>query len=101
MDMIEEYRAYLADNPEGYWFKRKLYGYGWTPARWQGWAVTLAFILIVVGLLIISSPSYLLVQPTEVVLPLVALTALFVALCWKTGEPLKWQWGPEKTDNSH
>ena len=22
-----------------YWFKAKTYGYGWTPATWQGWGI--------------------------------------------------------------
>jgi hypothetical protein len=29
--MIEEYKKYLKDNPEVYWFKAKLYGWGWFP----------------------------------------------------------------------
>jgi len=28
-----------------YWFKPKRYGYGATPATWQGWAVTLGTVL--------------------------------------------------------
>jgi len=39
--MIKEYIAYLKDNPQGYWFKAKLYGWGWDPAIWQGWLVLL------------------------------------------------------------
>lgn len=34
--MIKEYIAYLKDNPQGYWFKAKLYGWGWAPVKWQG-----------------------------------------------------------------
>jgi hypothetical protein len=34
MKLFKEYTDYLKDNPQGYWFKRKLYGWGWTPARW-------------------------------------------------------------------
>ena len=35
--MIKECIAYLKDNPRGYWFKAKLYGWGWVPVKWQGW----------------------------------------------------------------
>jgi uncharacterized membrane protein len=35
-----------------YWFKPRRYGYGATPATWQGWAVTLAVIAIVIGLIV-------------------------------------------------
>jgi len=32
-----------------YWFKPKRYGYGATPATWQGWAVTLGTVLAMVA----------------------------------------------------
>ena len=33
------------------WFKPKRFGYGWTPASWQGWAITLAVtVLPLVGI---------------------------------------------------
>ena len=31
--MIKEYIAYLKDNPQGYWFKARLYGWGWVPVN--------------------------------------------------------------------
>lgn len=37
--MLKEYLEYLKDNPKHLWFKRKLYGWGWVPVRWQGWLV--------------------------------------------------------------
>jgi len=42
--VLKEYIAYLKDNPQGYWFKSKLYGWGWTPARWQGWFVLVVYV---------------------------------------------------------
>jgi hypothetical protein len=32
----------------GYWFKRKRYGWGWTPATWQGWSLVVALVVAVV-----------------------------------------------------
>ena len=32
-----------------YWFKPKRYGYGATPMTWQGWAVTIAAVIVVVA----------------------------------------------------
>jgi hypothetical protein len=32
-----------------YWFRPKRYGYGATPTTWEGWAVTVAACVIVVG----------------------------------------------------
>ena len=45
--MIKKYLNYLNDNPQGYWFKAKLYGWGWTPAKWQGWLVVLTYIILI------------------------------------------------------
>jgi len=50
MSFIQEYTAYLKDNPNGYWFKRKLYGFGWMPATKQGWTVLALYVLFVAGL---------------------------------------------------
>jgi len=43
------YIGYMKDNPKKYWFKRKLYGWGWVPVRWQGWFVVLLGISIFVA----------------------------------------------------
>ena len=45
--MYKEIIKYLKDNPKGYWFKSKLYGYGWTPAKWQGWLVLFLFLALI------------------------------------------------------
>ena len=94
--MFKEYRAYLADNPEGYWFRRKLYGYGWTPARWQGWLLTLVYLAFIFGVLFASSPQHALIDPEEMAWPIIGATILFVVITWRTGEPPKWQWGKTK-----
>ena len=94
MGIFDDYVAYLKDNPNGYWFKRKLYGWGWTPARWQGWLVTGAFMVIVLGLLIGADTEIIKSFNENELLIIVALiTTLFVGVVWKTGEPPKWQWG--------
>lgn len=100
--MFKGYRTYLADNPEGYWFKRKAYGYGWTPALWQGWALTGFYFVVIFGLLSMSSSGYLLIDPEQLTFPLVGITLLYIAIVWKTGQPLKWQWGiKEDSESTH
>ncbi len=98
--MIKEYIAYLKDNPKGYWFKRKLFGWGWVPVRWQGWVVILAFIVFLLGnaLVLGESPS------DEELLRffgmLIVAVISIVWICYQTGEKPKWQWGiPEKYKN--
>ncbi len=90
----KQYKTYYTDNPQGYWFKRKLYGWGWTPVTWQGWAVTGVFIGLVIGIAarLPAAPS-----KTELIyafgLPLFLVTLGFLAIMWRTGESPKWQWG--------
>jgi uncharacterized membrane protein YhaH (DUF805 family) len=94
--MIKEYIAYLKDNPQGYWFKARLYGWGWAPAKKAGWLVLLVYIavIIVAGLLggsrMESSEQFL-----KWYLPLIIIsTAVFIWICYKKGEKPRWMWGP-------
>lgn len=97
--MIKEYIAYLKDNPEGYWFKRKLYGWGWTPARWQGWAVIAAFVAILLALaLTLDERSSTKEVMLMFVLPLAILLAALLTIMYKKGEKPRWQWGLRKDE---
>lgn len=99
--MIKEYIQYIRDNPKGYWFKAKLYGWGWTPARWQGWLVIVAYIAIVLAL-IISREETIQGNPDSgsnfftFALPIIVSTTLLIYICYKKGEKPRWQWGPPK-----
>ena len=96
---FKNYLAYLKDNPDNYWFRRKLYGWGWTPATWQGWLVLVFFIaLIIYNFISIDQNSH---SVSDTLRPffirLIIMLILLIGICWKTGEPPKWQWGmPEK-----
>jgi len=97
--MFKKYIAYLKDNPEGYWFKRKLYGWGWTPATWQGWAVVGIYLLVVIALILTLDPE----SPTREEMfmfwiPFVLLTVTLIRISYKKGEKPKWQWGFPKKD---
>jgi len=100
MNFVQKCIAYLKDNPEGYWFKRKVFGWGWVPATWQGWTITAIYIALVIAL---ASTLDKYSSPNEVMfvfaLPVVLLTATFLRIAYKTGEPPKWQWGfPKKEE---
>jgi hypothetical protein len=95
--MIKEYIAYLKDNPEGNWFKAKLYGWGWTPAKWQGWVVILAYVVAVTLFALTideNSPAREIVF--TFILPVTLLTVTLIRICYKKGEKPRWQWGPPK-----
>lgn len=95
--MIKEYIEYLKDNPHGYWFKRKLYGWGWTPVTWQGWLLIIVYILlIVVFSMTIDNTSPRQEVVFTFILPVVLLTVALIRVCYRKGEKPKWQWGPPK-----
>ena len=95
--MIKEYIKYLKDNPQGYWFKAKLYGWGWVPVKWQGWCVILAYVfLVVLFALTIDKDSPSREIMFTFVLPAVLLTDTLIRICYNKGEKPHWQWGPNK-----
>lgn len=98
--MIKEYVSYIKDNPERFWFKRKLYGWGWTPATREGWAVIAGYIAGIFYLLYRIDPN---LSPEEslatYLIPFLFLTAILLGICFKKGEKPRWQWGVEKHDH--
>ena len=95
--MIKQYIAYLKDNPQGYWFKRKWYGWGWVPVKWQGWLVLFfAGALLFAGMYVGETDD----APGATFLGLVLMLGLlFVFGYWK-GEKPRWQWGAPKDEDS-
>lgn len=79
------------------WFKRKTYGYGWTPATWQGWVIVVTYIVLV-GLIANRGKFY--TDRADVlggiVIPIVLLTAALIATSVLKGERPRWQWGKKK-----
>ncbi len=78
------------------WFKRKQYGWGWYPVTWQGWAVTLGY--MVLALLFgftIDENSPAKEHVFTFFLPITLLTVTLIRICYKKGEKPRWQWGPE------
>jgi hypothetical protein len=77
-----------------YWFRAKHYGWGWgLPATWQGWAVLVAFVALLVLGSIIFPPR----QELWSYLAYVAVLAvLLTGICWLKGEPARWRWGGDR-----
>lgn len=99
--MLKEYIEYLKDNPQNYWFKAKLYGWGWTPAKWQGWLIIFTYITLIISL-VLNKEESIPGNPDSgsnfliFALPIILLTSLLIFICYKKGEKPKWQWGPPK-----
>lgn len=73
------------------WFKRKRYGYGWTPVTWQGWLFTIAWIIVFYFTVTKIDHEWL-----KNLIVLVAMTGILFFVCYKKGEKPRWQWGDEK-----
>lgn len=101
MNFFEKYAAYIKDNPKKYWFKRKVFGWGWTPVTWQGLLVTAAFVVVIVWNVVrIDSVSHSASDTLlNAILQTAALVFVFLIILWRTGEPPKWMWGFPKDDD--
>ena len=91
--MIKEYINYIKDNPEGLWFKKKLYGWGWVPVKWQGWLVIALSVSF--GILV----TYLGKKDNSPGLEGLAVLIMIGTICYfgyKKGEKPSWQWGLNK-----
>ena len=78
----------MSDGPE--WFASKRYGYGsGPPISWQGWAITIGFILIAaaVGVAFARKPLVF----VAIVIPLTVLFSTIAARTTRGG--WRWRWG--------
>ena len=97
MNILKNYINYLKDNPDNYWFKRKLYGYGWVPATWQGWLITFIYLtLVFIFALTINDTSPVRERMFTFIMPVLFLTVTFIRIAYKKGEKPSWQWGLKK-----
>ena len=83
----------MAPTDPQYWFRAKRYGWGWgLPMTWQGWAVMIAFIGLVIAGAFLFPPRKLL---APYLLYVAVLAIALIAICWLKGEPLRWRWGED------
>jgi hypothetical protein len=80
----------MSDGPE--WFSAKRYGYGsGLPIAWQGWAVTSAFVALVIAMSLLLKN-----RPMQLIAVCVPLTMIFVLICARTTRGgWRWRWGDE------
>jgi hypothetical protein len=78
------------DGPE--WFRQKRYGFGpGLPIRWQGWAVTAAFIGFVLAV-----SAWFKDKPLVTVALMVPAAVAFLTIVVKTTPGVwRWRWGDE------
>ena len=83
-----------------YWFVAKTYGWGWTPATWQGWVIVLMYLILMYGgawgiFHFVSEEKQL-----RAFLPFVGvISSILLYLSYKKGERPRWQWGNRTKKN--
>src|SRR6185295_18065264 len=97
-NIFKQYIAYLKDNPQKLWFKRKLYGWGWTPATWQGWVVIGVFVLFIIwnAFVLDLIPEPTVFDISWFYVKIILSVVLIILICYKKGQKPKWQWGSPK-----
>jgi hypothetical protein len=85
----------MSDSDQELWFKKKTYGWGWTPVTWQGYLTIIVFIVAVN-----IYPIYAL-RENDFSLPVFlmvtfGLVILQLYVCYRKGEKPSWSWGDKK-----
>lgn len=82
------------------WFKAKTYGWGWTPATWQGWAVIALFIIAMAANAYgIKDEAQTLAQDLiRFGVTTAVLTIFLVLISYLSGEEPRWRWGEKDTN---
>ena len=81
---------YIKNNPKGFWFKRKLYGWGWVPVKWQGWLIVLISLAIFIASIYVGEIDD---APGAVIIGFLVMIAIIIFFGYIKGEKPKWSWG--------
>lgn len=92
----------MSNTPNKLWFKRRRYGWGWTPVTWQGWLSVVIFLAIVVSCIVTLpfKPH----EPTsgQILLALIYIGSailILLGVSFMKGPSPKFRWGKKETDN--
>jgi len=82
-----------------YWFKRRRYGWGWTPVTWQGWLCLVVFLsaILLAALRMPAKPDI-----TDIILLLLVTLSgvlLLIGIAYAKGPQPRWRMGKKPTDN--
>ena len=80
----------MSDSPQ--WFAPKRYGYGAVPVTWQGWALTIGFVILVTVLSIGFAK-----HPAQLIAAVIPPTIIFIVISARTTRGgWRWRWGEEE-----
>ena len=80
----------MGNGPE--WFAAKRYGYGsGAPISWQGWALTLGYVALIVGISLSLRE-----RPLQLIAIVIPLTIVLMVVCARTTRGgWRWRWGDD------
>lgn len=85
----------MTNNSSKLWFRAKLYGWGWYPATWQGWLVTLIYVMYITYRANAMSLMFDTWQSAtfRYIFELIPPTLILLLICYLKGQPPRWRWG--------
>ena len=87
-----------------YWFRRRTYGLGATPASWEGWAVTVGYVGLLMGIVYVLTRGHEPLAGIRLGTFIGAMILLTAAFAWitivKTEGGLRWSWGRDPDDKN-
>ncbi len=90
--MIKESIEYLQNNPKCYWFKAKIYGFGYDPATKEGFILTFLYIFLVVSSVIGIGNTREVKGTVEMrVAFILIITSILILICIKKVEKPAWR----------
>ncbi len=75
------------------WFRRKTYGWGWTPSTWQGAAVLGIYLGVFVLTIWANRTRVISLSATELTVVISIQSLILLGICYKKGESPRWSWG--------
>ncbi len=88
----------MDEKTERFWFKSKSYGWGWTPATWEGWLVIGAYAIFVTAVtswVTKRAGAGFIERPGVIgfIGAILLATAILIGICYWKGERPRWRWG--------
>lgn len=80
------------------WFVARKYGYGWTPATWEGWLVLGLYLAAIWGAYVCRYTKDSALSEDAIILyrflpQVLGLTLMLFIICILKGEKPGWRWG--------
>ena len=77
------------------WFRAKIYGWGWYPCTWQGWAILAVYLFVIFGYAhLVDMSSHSVSDTFYGVIPIIIIaTGILICICILKGEEPRWRWG--------